>query len=61
MDHFRVVPRFSTSDVEIESLDVTGKKVLVTPLTVDEVDELIGLLAVAASDIRRKSEPTPKS
>ncbi len=50
--HFKVRPHHSTGDIEIDSYDVMGKRVLSTPITVTEAKNLVTQIAMAVDDLK---------
>lgn len=52
MSHFKVRPHHSTGDIEIDSYDLTGKRVMSTPITVKEATDLVAQIAIAVSDLK---------
>jgi hypothetical protein len=56
-EHFVVKPRFCTNDIEVSSLNVMRKCVLVTPLTVLEAEQLADELSGAVAELRRRQDP----
>ncbi len=53
--HFKVRPHHSTGDIEIDSYDVMGKRVLSTPITVTEAKNLVTQIAMAVDDVKNRN------
>jgi hypothetical protein len=51
-EHFKVRPRYATSDLEIDSHALTGERVLVTPLTLAEAAELVIEISTVIGDVK---------
>ncbi len=53
--HFKVHPHYSTGDIEIDTYDLMGKRVLSTPITVAEATELVTQIAMAVDDVKNRN------